>query len=511
MKLTLLLIAALFGIKYAAETPAQDEEFRCRHDEMEKQEIELLDVEEDYNPEGNNHEGRTLQDYNGFRAVGYYGLLASTGSTYQNYVSQNLIPPIVDYFKAALKVKYPVTGLLKVNSGSLCGVSTPSILRSGVNADYMLMMNAQNDVGQNWVAECRVCYQASGSRRPLVALATVNQYKLKATNDVLLHEKNMLCIMHEITHSLGLTNTLFRSFLDSNGRTLTGHIVSASLDGATNTVLAIEPVRTRLRQHFGCDSLKGLYIENGGGSGTAGSHPERRQWGFDYMTSGLSYQMQVTDMTLSFLESTGWYIADYSYAEPFYFGKNQGCKFATGSCASGGFDYNTNGFCQGATRGCAHPGRGGGVCTTDRLTGSCKWYHPSQTTYDCDNAQAANHARLPSAEAYGRGKNAKCFTGTLATSAAGSTSTSFCFKFVCHGNQLNVEIGSKTAICTSKGPMQVPGYGGHIDCPDPAAWCSTVGTSKCVRGCMGRGQCVNGQCQCHTGYRGVDCALSSSF
>jgi len=502
MKLSYILLALL------ATTIFADDEYKCTHDEaMKDHVIENLDVEEDYNPEGNNHEGRTLQDYPPFRAVGYYGLLKSSAASYQTYMSQNLIPPIVDYFAAALKVKYPVNGLLKVSSSSICGVSTPSALRTGVDADYMLMMNAEYDGGSNWVAECKVCYKATGSGRPLVALATVNSYKMKATSDVLLHEKNMMCIMHEITHSLGLTNSLFRSFLDANGRKLSGHITSASLDGSTNTVLAIEPVRTRLREHFGCSNLAGLYIENGGGSGTAGSHPERRHFGFDFMTSGLSYQMQVTDMTLAFLESTGWYVADYTYAEPFYFGKNQGCKFATGSCASGGFEYNTNGFCSGSTRQCAHPGRGGGSCGSDRLTGNCKWAHPSGTSYDCDNAAASSHARLPSAETYGRGKNAKCFSGTL----GGSSSTTFCFKFTCESDQLLVHVGSKTAVCNQEGPISVEGYNGKINCPNPADWCSTVGTSKCVRGCMGRGQCVNGQCECNEGYRGVDCALSSTF
>jgi len=509
-RLSLLLLAMLVIPALSDKFAPEDEELKCTHDDIEHPEPEFADIEEDYNPEGNDHEGRTLASYSNLRTYGYYGLLNSAPSSYKSYMQRELIPPILDFYRAALKVKYPSTSAIRTSSSRICGITTPSVLKSGVaNTDYVLMVDHAYDSSKAWVAECVVCLQATGTNRPIVAKAKVNRWKLKATNDVLLHEKNMLCIMHEITHSLGLTNTLFKYFLSSTtGKRLTGHITTGSLNGATQTVLAIEPVRSKLRNHYGCSSLRGLYIENGGGAGTAGSHPERRHFGFDFMTSGLVYQMQVTDMTLSFLESTGWYVPNYSYGEKFAWGKNQGCQFLTGSCAASSFDYNN--FCSGSTRGCAHPGRGGGVCTTDRLTGSCRFVHPN-VNYDCDNSNADNYARLPSAETYGRGKNSKCFVGTLSSTSSSAASTSFCFKYTCSGSQLTVHVGSKSAVCTREGKISVPGYKGTINCPNPASWCATVGTKNCLRGCMGRGTCNNGKCQCRSGYKGIDCGLSSSF
>ena len=38
----------------------------------------------------------------------------------------------------------------------------------------------------------------------------------------------------------------------------------------------MEPLRTKLRNYFNCQSLEGAYIEQQGGSGSAGSHFERR-------------------------------------------------------------------------------------------------------------------------------------------------------------------------------------------------------------------------------------------
>lgn len=40
--------------------------------------------------------------------------------------------------------------------------------------------------------------------------------------------------------------------------------------------LDVEPLTSRLRSYFGCDSLKGAYLEDEGESGSAGAHFERR-------------------------------------------------------------------------------------------------------------------------------------------------------------------------------------------------------------------------------------------
>jgi len=129
--------------------------------------------------------------------------------------------------------------------------------------------------------------------------------------------------------------------------------------------------------------------------------------------------------------------------------------------------------------------------------------------WDCENPSARSYARLPSLQTFGRTANSKCFSGTLSTSNGASTS-SFCFKYTCSGSGANtrvlVNVGSRTLTCSRKGSMSVSGYRGYIDCPDPGTFCSTVGRRACPRGCMGRGRCVNGTCQCYKGFFGKDCA-----
>jgi len=477
-------------------------EHKCTHDQVEHAEPTFEAIDEEFNPEGNDHSGRTLASYSNFRAYGYYGLLSSTSSSMRNYVQNQLIPPIMSYFSGMLKVKYPVSGNLKISSSSICGYSTPSVLRSGVNADWVYIVTT--DSSSSYVASTTVCSLASGSHRPLVGKTTISTRYLTPTTDVLSHERQMICIMHEVVHALGFSQSLYSHWLTSSGKTLTGHITSAKLDGYTTTVINAEPLTSKLRAHFGCSSLKGAYMENTGSSGTAGCHFERRQFAYEAMTSGLIIQMQFSEFTLALLESTGWYVPDYSYADPYFWGQGEGCNFLTGTCSASQYPE----WCSSSARSCAMTGRGGGSCATDTRSDNCKWIHPQQD-WDCDNVNADAYARLPNLQSFGRSAGSKCFQGTLNTRSAGSQTT-FCFKYTCSGSgsgqKLTLNVGGKSVVCSKKGTVSVAGYAGTITCPDPVEYCSTLGIRTCPRGCMGRGTCNNGVCECNRGFSGKDCA-----
>jgi leishmanolysin len=250
-------------------------------------------------------------------------------------------------------------------------------------------------------------------------------------------------------------------------------------------------------------------MEGDGDTGTVKSHFERRHFGMEYMTSGLIYQMQVSEFTLALLEGSGWYYADFSMADTYTFGQGQGCDFLFGGCIA----YSHDEWCSGTTRGCTSVGRGGGSCATDSRANYCRYQHPN-INYDCENDGAINYARLPNVEVIGRYKGGKCFEGTLTTGTS-ATSTTFCLKPTCSGSgtstNLTINVGSTQITCTKKGSVTVPGYNGVINCPDPVEFCATTGAPKtnCPRGCMGRGQCVNGQCVCNGDqqFLGTDCGL----
>ena len=360
----------------------------CKHGELQHN-PGLLDIEEedDSTLDG---EGRRLTStsYPQLRIYPYYNILAASApATYTSYIEYQLVPPIVSYFEAALKVKYSVSGALKVPSvqTTICGATTPSVLlNGGVAADFFIFFDSEYDGSSSWVAESYVCFIKNPG------------------TDVLLHEKNTYLLIHEMTHSLGFSTSLYPYFLDSNGKIRTGHIKSGVVDGSTSTVLSTPTLTTALRNFFGCSSLAGAYMENSGSTATAGSHFERRQFVFEYMSSGLVYQQRISEFTFALLEDSGWYVPDYTYAEPYYFGQGQGCGFLFNECTGSSFTYDE--FCKTttSTRGCSFQGRGGGTCQSDLRSDGCKYYSPDVND-DCNSTGAASYARLSLLQTFGRG------------------------------------------------------------------------------------------------------------
>jgi len=341
----------------------------------------------------------------------------------------------------------------------------------------------------------------------LAARTMINRNQMPVSKDVLVHEKNMYVMMHEMMHAFGFSTYQFSNFIDSNGNRRSGHIKSVTIAGVKRTVLDLPPLTERIRKHYGCSTLQGAVMENGGGSGTSSSHFERKFFVYEQMSSGSIFGRRVTEFSLALLEGSGWYLPDYNYAEPYFYGKGQGCSFVTTACSSGSSKFDE--FCTGSSRGCSPTGRGGGNCRSDSIMDGCKFIYPDED-YDCENPDAEDYARLPSLQVFGRGAGSKCFMGTLNTRSS-SSKTNFCFKYTCSGSgsdtEVQIQVGNNKVVCTAEGNKSVSGYTGTIECPDPQTFCEGAGKKYCPRNCMGRGECINNVCKCNSGFKGVDCAL----
>jgi leishmanolysin len=484
--------------------------YECNHDDID-QAPELLDIEEDTSAF---EEGRVLASTaTNFRIHAYFDFLKqSAPSSYAAYIQNDLIPPIIDYYQSALKVKSPVIGNLKLGTSvsKICEHATPSILKTGVAADFFIYYDTEAISGTQ-IAASKYCYLATGTKRPLIARTMINRNMLhEAKGDVLIHEQNMYVLMHEVMHTLGFSTYQYPNFIDASGKTLKGHIKSVKIAGNTRTVLDLPVLTDKLRKFYGCSTLQGAIMGNGGGSGTSSSHFERKFMVFEQMSSGSILGRRVTEFSLALLEGSGWYVPDYSYAEPYFYGQGQGCAFVTGTCSSSSSQFDE--FCTGTTRGCAPHGRGGGKCSSDSIMDGCRFVYPDED-FDCENPNGEDNARLPELQVFGRGAGSKCFAGDLNTRKSTNGRTSFCFKYTCSGTgaatQVQVQVGANKIICTKEESRTIDGYYGSIECPDPQTFCNGAGKKYCPRNCMGRGTCVNNQCQCKSGYTGVDCALKA--
>jgi leishmanolysin-like peptidase len=104
--------------------------------------------------------------------------------------------------------------------------------------------------------------------------------------------------------------------------------------GRTVTKLILPTMLQKARDHFGCQSLNGVELENQGGELTRLAHLEKRVYGTESMTGVMIHgaMAEFSDITLASFEDSGWYQVDYSYALPLSWGKGHGCSFAQEPC-----------------------------------------------------------------------------------------------------------------------------------------------------------------------------------
>ena len=82
-----------------------------------------------------------------------------------------------------------------------------------------------------------------------------------------------------------MTGTFFVSSAYPNQPVLT---VRRGVDGSPVHLLRSPGVREAAREHFGCDTLEGALLEDGGGRGTVDAHWESRVFRDELMTGNVS-------------------------------------------------------------------------------------------------------------------------------------------------------------------------------------------------------------------------------
>ena len=407
------------------------------------------------------------------------------------------------------QVKYPATSPITSSASTLCGFATPDSIKAGVDdADLVVFFNSATDTTGGWMAATTLCSMSSGVKRPVIVNIGINTYAIGTadpTTNPLVHDLYINTLTHEFIHALGMNGPLYNYFVDADGNTLTNHVKTVTISGIKRTVLDLAPLTAMLQNFTGCSTIPGLVMED---NGTA--HIARRWFQWEIMTTGGIIGSKISFVTLGFLEGTGWYVPDYSYAEPFFFGQGEGCGFYADTITSTNFPDE---YCTGNGIGCTNVNNGGGYCVSDSLI-SVGRVVTAQYEFNCENPAGIYYSPYSAKQVYGRGLGSKCFAGNLTTSKTATVSqTSYCLTATCSGTGANAVIdimwGTTALQCTKEGPLSISCYQGSINCPDPVKFCNTVGKPTCPRNCMGRGTCVSGKCVCNSGFQGTDCGFTA--
>ncbi|KAJ1624123.1 hypothetical protein T492DRAFT_912026 [Pavlovales sp. CCMP2436] len=255
------------------------------------------------------------------------------------FLQHMLIPELTRITRSLLSVQ-PVSEGLVLNGGS-CGfyggVQIPAELTRvpGMReADFVLFLTARPIYGDT-IAYAGHC-QTDQNGRPVAAHFNWSPSHFQSRMDARMFAYYTRVALHELTHALVFSPSLVADFPRGEDGRLHSLEMLPSWHGRQRAVVSPR-VAAAARAQFGCESLRGALLEDGGGSGSAGSHWESRLFRDEYMTAAASPGPRVLSaLTLALFADSGWYVVNGSQAEPMLWGFRAGCDFVGQSCASWG-------------------------------------------------------------------------------------------------------------------------------------------------------------------------------
>lgn len=137
-----------------------------------------------------------------------------------------------------------------------------------------------------------------------------------------------------------------------------------------------------------------------------------------------------TGFTFALMESTGWYLPDYSLSEPFNWGEKEGCDIANALCQNG-----KNEFCTGSDDGCSSDSMGIARCTTSDILAPGCGYWKAYGNADCRSS--SDFVDMLAQYTGGIiGSGSRCFISNLALNIGFEDMNSLCYKASCDFGQI---------------------------------------------------------------------------
>ncbi|GAX81076.1 hypothetical protein CEUSTIGMA_g8511.t1 [Chlamydomonas eustigma] len=303
------------------------------------------------------------------RIVNDFQFASSQLSQSQQNAVQLAVTTAVNIVKKFVKVTSPLTSPLLVRAEVMCNPGTiNSTLRAGKGAgvpgaDLYLIVTAQsggtcstNSTNPSrsgavsgtlaWAMACDYSLQAGSIGRPILSVINLCPggvqaaiQAVEASGGVNIKGGVMDVLVHEMMHALGLSSTMYSSWLSQSSGTpyANGGTVAS---GSVGTYLTTPNSLSQAQQTLNCSSLAGLPLEEEGSRGSALSHWEFRFFYQELMTPflfALGVQRQrLSSITTAALQDTGWYTPRVEYVMPLDVQQvpAMGCSLALNSCAA---------------------------------------------------------------------------------------------------------------------------------------------------------------------------------
>lgn len=404
--------------------------------------------------------------------------LRSADSDAKIFIEKTVMSEVSKKLSRLLMIQGGSPELIPGFSSTPCNIIVPQqySLRS-TNADLIIFLTSTFEQS-DFLAFASSCVLSRSTNRPIIGFVSINLYKINWSN-ISINDWTF-AVLHEMFHILAFSPSLFRFFpsrlASSNNQIITPKLVSYA------------------QFHFSCPNMFGVPLENEGDSRSAMAHFEKRVFGNELMTSQLTAAPSLSHFTLKLMEDSGWYIPNYSLAEPLTWGKDRGCSFLSNSCPS------SREMC----------GQAGAVeCSVDFLnkvrcqkTGFSDGCLIREVNRGLVCSQPGLFSSTLHLDLEAPGEGAKCFYARW----LGKRSAT-CLRASCSSSgQLSVSVFDTSFSCLAEGQV-VTNQGVQVECPNPALFCRET-NSPCPNACSGKGLCkVGGTCECFSFWEGSDCSV----
>ncbi|KAL4438377.1 hypothetical protein ABPG74_009416 [Tetrahymena malaccensis] len=329
-------------------------------------------------------------------------------------------------------------------------------------------------------------------------------------------QDNFSTSLHEIIHILGFSGSNVQYWIDPDtgkpyGLSNVHKISKKENRWNIDNVLKIfsKNILRVSRNHYGCPSIDGMYLENQGKVGSFSSHWERDLLGNEFMTSSIVYRVYtISEFTAALLLDTGYFAEiNSNLLMPIYWGKNKGCDFFNNSCNT---QKNFHEFPDDSQdEACDFFSQGIGNLSKTDLYSQCKKIIPrNYKNCESDLFMADEYLRQNT------GAGSRCFR-----SNANMKGYEFldvkgrCFKATCANDLSSIQVnvwGDEYVTCSYPNQVislseQTTKTQGIMKCPpDFDLFCNFP--KFCPNNCSNNGVCNNGYCICLKGYAGADCS-----
>lgn len=414
-----------------------------------------------------------------------------------DFVQKTVMPMVTEKFEKMLKVK----GTGTVNGFTSCseGFNVPASFAKETKADLVVLTKILNE-DDGYLAYAGPCIMERGTNKPVVGIIVINEKYLQTTPDHV--SKLYETLLHEVAHILAVSPSLYGLF-DTNETTFVKETRESNNGSDTVFKLVSPNLLAAAREHFGCSSLSGVYLENEGNEGSAGAHFEKVHYGNELMTAQDVGIPSFSKISLALFEDSNWYKVDYNLADEFYWGKNKGCGFINDKTCSTKFSE----YCQTESElGCNDQYTVKTSCAKTDFSDNCL-VNDYNHNYVCSNklgmAHTSHYTNKASLEV--PGAFSRCFHTKL-----GSNKRAGCFPSECNGSgKIVLTVNKSVHTCNFTGEeLDVGGL--IIVCPDNVDFCQKL-KSSCSQDCNGNGMCSVGKtCYCDYFHLGSNCATKKN-